>query len=362
MWVWSKLSSAKWRDAWEERLQALAGTSLVITEFAGKASLRVEMYCQHKAVATRIHKQFGGSLRKLKKENWAALATPQIAPIKIRDRFLVVSESDEPALDRHRAAHPDRELLVIPVEMAFGTGDHPTTATCLRLICDLPLDGRRVLDLGCGTGILALAAKKLGAGRVLAVDFDPEAVAASKRNARRNQVRGVTFERRDVLAWSPDEPPFDLILANIFADVLTASFPKMKQLLAAGGTLIISGILDKSAPELLKEGSRTGFTFTQVIQRGKWVTAVAEHAPSPGGDVSAPDGRGGPSATSPRRDASAPYPRFRSSRSSISVPKSRAASSSAPSVTTGSSTNRLSRNDRCLVMCATRVPSVRLTR
>jgi len=279
MWVWSKLSSAKWRDAWEERLQLLADTSLVITEFPGKSTLRLEMYCQRKADAERVQKQFGGSLRPLKKQNWAALAVPQIEPIKIRDRFLVVSESDDPALARHRDAHPGRELLVIPVEMAFGTGDHPTTATCLRLLCDLPLAGRRVLDLGCGTGILALAAKKLGAGRVLAVDFDPEAVAASKRNARRNGVRGVTFERRDVLAWTPDEPPFDLILANIFADVLTASFPKMKRLLAPGGTLILSGILNKSAPELLEEGRRIGFTFNRVIPRGKWITAVAEVAP-----------------------------------------------------------------------------------
>ncbi len=275
MWVWSKLSSAKWRDAWEERFHSLANTSMVINEFAGKSSLRIDIYCQTKAAATRIQKQFGGSLRPLKKQNWAALATPQIAPIKIRNRFLVVSETDEPTLASYRASHPQKELLIIPVEMAFGTGDHPTTATCLRLICDLPLDNSRVLDLGCGTGILALAAKKLGASRVLAVDFDPEAVAASKRNARRNQTRGITFEQQDVLAWTPDEPAFDLILANIFADVLTASFPKMKQLLTPDGTLILSGILDKSAPELLEEGRRTGFEFTRVIQRGKWVTAIA---------------------------------------------------------------------------------------
>jgi ribosomal protein L11 methyltransferase len=276
MWLWSKLSSVKWRDAWEERLERLAGTTLVVTEIPGKPTVRLEMYCQRKVDAERVKKQFGGSIRAFKNRNWAALAVPQIEPIKIRDRFLVVSETDKAALTRYQSAHPGRELLIIPVEMAFGTGDHPTTATCLRLLCDLDLEGKRVLDLGCGTGILALAARKLGAGRVLAVDFDPEAVAASRRNARRNGVRGVTFERRDVLAWSPDEPPFDLILANIFADVLTASFPKMKRLLAPGGTLILSGILHTSAPDLLEEGRRCGFRFTLVRQRGRWVTAVAE--------------------------------------------------------------------------------------
>ena len=281
MWVWSKLSSAKWRDAWEERFQSLADTSLVITEFAGKSSLRVEMYCPTKAAAQRIQKQFGGSLRPLPKQNWAALATPQITPIKIRQRFLIVSETDETTLARHRAAHPSRDLLIIPVEMAFGTGDHPTTATCLRLLCDLPLAGQRVLDLGCGTGILALAAKKLGASRVLAVDFDPAAVTAAKGNARRNHIRAITFERQDVLAWTPEEPPFNVILANIFADVLTASFPKMKLLLAPDGTLILSGILHTSAPEVIAEGRRCGFHFTQIIQRGKWVTAVARLHPAP---------------------------------------------------------------------------------
>ncbi len=273
VWVWSKLSSAKWEDAWEERFHALPDTSLVITLLPGKPTIRVEMYCARKKDADRIQKEFGGAVREVKQQNWAALAVPQIEPIKIRDRFLVVSETEPAALERHRQEHPKRELLNIPVEMAFGTGDHPTTATCLRLLCDMDLAGRSVLDLGCGTGILAIAAKKLGADRVRGVDFDPAAVAAAKGNAKRNDVRGVTFAKGDVLAWEPAET-WDVILANIFADVLTASFPKMKQALAPGGTLVLSGILDKSAPECLAEGRRAGFTFPTVIQRGKWVTAA----------------------------------------------------------------------------------------
>jgi ribosomal protein L11 methyltransferase len=277
MWVWSKLSSAKWRDAWEERLHALADTRLVITELIGRKRVRVEMYCRRRADAARIQRQFGGRMRILKVQNWAALSAPQIPPIKIRDRLLVVSVTRAGLLARLRAAHPLRELLVIPIEMAFGTGDHPTTAACLRAMCDLDPTGRSVLDLGCGTGILALAAKKLGAGRVVAVDFDARAVAVSKENARRNRVRGVRFERRDILAWTPPGQ-FDVIVANLFANVLAASFPKLARALAPGGTAILSGVLEEHAADCLSVGRRAGWRFDRVIRRGKWVTAVGRMA------------------------------------------------------------------------------------
>lgn len=279
MWIWSKLATAKWRDAWEERFHALENTSLVITELAGKKTIRLEMYCQRRQDAERAQQEFGGTVRELKQRNWAAMATPRIDPIKIRDRFLIVSDTSTKALAVHRAAHPGRDVISIPVEMAFGTGDHPTTSTCLRWMCDLNLQGKRVLDLGCGTGILALVAKKLGAAEVLAVDFDPAAVAAAMANAPRNNVEGIVFEERDVLKWTPPGA-YDLILANIFADVLTAAFPKMKRCLAPEGRLILSGILHTSAPEVREEGEKCGFTFTRLIQRGKWVTLEAMVEPA----------------------------------------------------------------------------------
>jgi ribosomal protein L11 methyltransferase len=280
MWVWSKLSSAKWRDAWEERFQAFENTQLVLTTLAGQQSVRVEIFCSGRHQAERVRRQFGGRVRRLKSHNWAAMAAPKIAPIKIRDRLLVVSDHDPRSLNQLCESAPDRKVLLIPVEMAFGTGDHPTTATCLRLLCDLDPVGKRVLDLGCGTGILALAAKALGARHVLGIDFDREAVAVSNRNAARNRIAGVRFERRDLLEWEP-RAPFDIIMANIFADVLNASFARLKRALAPGGALIVSGVLDTHAADSWREARSAGFRFERFVRRGKWVTALARSEGKP---------------------------------------------------------------------------------
>lgn len=274
MWVWSKLSSAQWRDAWEERFHAMADTNLVLTELPGRQRLRVEMYCARRAEAEAIQRQFGGSVRELKARNWAALATPQIEPVKIRDRFVIVSQTAPAELEALRERHPGRELLVIPVEMAFGTGDHPTTATCLRWLCDMDLGGLSVLDAGCGTGILSIAAARLGAGPVLGIDFDPAAVRAARENAVRNGTPAVEFQQQDLLRWKLPRR-YDLILANIFADVLTAAFPKLRSGLAPSGRLILSGIMNRHSADCLAAGEAAGFHFEKVTRRGRWVTALA---------------------------------------------------------------------------------------
>lgn len=275
MFVWSKLSSSKWEDAWQERFHAAANTNLVISTLPSGNRIRVEVYCHRKENAEAIQKQFGGSVRELKNQNWAAQSAQSLRPIHVRGS-LIIAHTPELA-EKLKAAHPDQHVLCIPGEMAFGTGEHATTSTCLRLLADFARQHRAekwsMLDLGCGTGILALAAALLGASSVEGCDFDAAAIIISKRNAAAHGLTKVRFFAQDVLKWTPQKQR-DFIIANIFHDVLTVSMEKIFQATKPGGTIIISGILKDQLANCLKAGRSAGIEFQPAILRGKWATAM----------------------------------------------------------------------------------------
>ena len=126
---------------------------------------------------------------------------------------------------------------------AFGTGGHPTTRLCLAWLASAGVAGRSVLDHGCGSGILAIAAKLLGAARVVAVDHDPQALAVTRDNAA---VNGVGLEVASNDGFDPG-PPFDLVVANILADTLIAKAPRLRSCLAADGRIALCGLLPEQA-------------------------------------------------------------------------------------------------------------------
>lgn len=274
MFVWQKLSAARWLDAWEDRFRG--NSNFVVHVLKGGKTVRVEVFCETREEAESIAEIFGGRVRELKNADWQKpKAVPP--PLKIRDRFLVTQEDDPTALAALAAAHPGREVLSIPPEMAFGTGDHATTSTCLRMLVDIGRKRRgdeawSCADLGCGTGLLAVAAAKLGAAPIYACDYDPFAVAVAGRNMRRHEVDGVRIEEIDVLDWSPDAT-YDVVLANIFSTVLIQAFPVLRKLLRPGGDLVLSGILATQAWEVFETAARHGFGFPEVVKKGKWVTA-----------------------------------------------------------------------------------------
>ncbi|HUS24119.1 MAG TPA: 50S ribosomal protein L11 methyltransferase [Candidatus Binatia bacterium] len=154
--------------------------------------------------------------------------------------------------------------------LAFGTGTHPSTALCLRWLAGTPLAGRTVLDYGCGSGLLAVAALKLGARRAVAVDIDPQALQATQDNARVNGVAArLTVE--DAARFRPRA--FDVVVANILAQPLIELAPRLTGCLAPGGRIALAGLLDRQAAAV-RAAYAGAVTFDAPARRGGW-TRVA---------------------------------------------------------------------------------------
>lgn len=278
MFHWSKLSSVKWADAWEERFYG--NPNAVISEIKGGKSVRVEVYCEEEAQALEIQKQFGGSVRELKMQNWAALSEVERPPLKIRDAVLITGSRDEKVLQKLRNDYPKRHVIQIPAEMAFGTGDHATTSTCLRFLVDIAREQEGewdMLDLGCGTAVLAVAARMMGASTCEAHDFDPQAVRVSKENLKLNGVKKIKVKEQDVLKWTPPRQ-WPVVVANMFSTILQQAFPTIVKSMEDGADLVISGILKDQWDETRASAEAEGLTFSKVVKKGKWVSARGKKA------------------------------------------------------------------------------------
>jgi len=272
-YTWRKLGSAKWEDEWVERLREV-NDRLAITSLAGAKTIRLEAFQLTKAQATRLKKAFGGTVAEQKKQRPVAEAVT--APIRVRDRLIVVGS--EAAGKEERKARGNRPVLLIPAGMAFGTGDHATTATCLRFLADVSDDlaGQpwEMLDLGAGSGILALAARLLGAGKAEAGDFDPHAVRTAKENARLNDIKAIAIKKLDVRDWQPQRT-WNVVAANLFSDLLMEVAPKIVAAVAPGGRLVFSGILRTQETEVVAAFKRAGMRIDRLVRKGKWVSGLA---------------------------------------------------------------------------------------
>ncbi|HXG42697.1 MAG TPA: 50S ribosomal protein L11 methyltransferase [Dehalococcoidia bacterium] len=173
------------------------------------------------------------------------------------------------------AARAGEVVVEIDPGLAFGTGEHPTTALCLRALSRLVKGGERVLDVGTGSGILAIAAARLGAASVLALDIDPQAVKAARDNARRNGVESVVEVRDGTLTTSVAEAgPFQLVCANIDGLTLERMAPLLAAALAPGGRMVISGFLTETAPSLGRTFEALGLQVEETSVRQPWAALV----------------------------------------------------------------------------------------
>jgi ribosomal protein L11 methyltransferase len=169
-------------------------------------------------------------------------------PMQFGRRLWICPGGQVPPAEISRfTSHESRVIVSLDPGLAFGTGTHPTTALCLEWLDSQDLVGKRIIDYGCGSGVLAIAALKLGAGQALAVDIDPQALQASRDNAQRNGVASVLrVENVDAIAGFEA----DLLVANILAEPLLQLAPKFAKMLAPGAKIALSGILISQANDV----------------------------------------------------------------------------------------------------------------
>jgi ribosomal protein L11 methyltransferase len=211
------------------------------------------------------------STRVVHEADWADAWKAHFPVLRVGRRLVV-----RPTWRRHRAQRDDVVLALDP-GMAFGTGLHPSTRLCLagveRLADGGRIQGRSVLDVGCGSGILAIAAARLGADRVIGIDTDGIAIEATIANARRNSVSRRVRARVGTLPSG--DGPFDVVLANLIASLLVSLAPALRDELAPQGSLLASGIFVDREPEVRAAFTTAGLSVRKVTSEGEWVALEA---------------------------------------------------------------------------------------
>ena len=258
MYLWRRSATRDWTNRREQKLREIAGNQLAIIERSNRKRLQIEVASDQRTCLLELVGQFGGRIQKLPRDWLKRSLHHKTKPIKVGNR-----------------------RLTIPAGVAFGTGEHATTAMCLRMLekvfCNWGAQGADCLrfpdlvtDLGTGSGIFALAAKILGAKCVIGLDNDPMAIATAKQNAKLNKVRNVKFLVGDVRRWQfPRE--IDVVTANLFSELLIEILPALR----AARWLILSGILRNQEPGVRRAVTRANHEILDVRRRGKWVAMLA---------------------------------------------------------------------------------------
>ena len=286
LWEISVATSAEAEDAVMELLaQVFNRPAAVYTNEETKLA-RVSVYCEKRREWTPARRavlraglkalRAGGLktgagkilVRKVPRENWAESWKRHFKPIEIGPRLLI-----KPDWIR-RKPRKNQAVVVLNPGLSFGTGNHPTTAFCLRELAARREPGRAqsFWDIGTGSGILAIAAAKLGYAPVQAMDFDAEAVRVARENARRNGVsRRVRISRGDIRRLpARTSEKYDLICANLISDLLVAEKKRIMARLRRGGTLVVAGILRGEFSQIQRAYEQVGLRLTRGRSEGEW--------------------------------------------------------------------------------------------
>ncbi len=227
------------------------------------------------AAALDPQSETGAGIETVEDRPWERVWLDEFRPSRFGHRLWVCPQG-QPAPD------PDGVVVDLDPGLAFGTGHHPTTALCLEWLDGADLGGRTLLDFGCGSGILAIAALKLGAARAIALDHDPQAIEATLANAAANGVAGrLSAGLPEDLTTLAEGLPADLVVANILAGPLVELAPTLLGLLRPGGVLALSGVLADQVP-MVRAAYADALTLEPVRIREDWALISGTKGPWPG--------------------------------------------------------------------------------
>lgn len=200
-------------------------------------------------------------LEQIADQDWERSWMEHFKPMRFGRRLWIVPSW-------HAAPEPDAVNLLLDPGLAFGTGTHPTTALCLEWLDEQQLTGKKVIDFGCGSGILAIASLLLGAAQVCGTDIDIQALEASRDNAQRNQIADERFAL--YLPEQMPQEPADILVANILAGPLVSLAGQLASLVKPGGLIALSGILTEQTEDIL-DAYTNDFTLDPVAERDGWI-------------------------------------------------------------------------------------------
>lgn len=207
----------------------------------------------------------------VREEDWANSWKKYFKPISITPRLTI-----KPVWEEYQPQKDSAEIVIeLDPGMAFGTGTHETTRMCLQALETYLTQGDRVIDVGCGSGILSIAAAKLGASQVLALDIDDVALRASQENTRLNRLEDrVVIKKNELLEGI--QQPAELIVANLLTELILRLIPQTTQCLVDGGILIASGILKEKAEQVTQQLMSQGLQPLSQLTEGDWACLIAQ--------------------------------------------------------------------------------------
>ena len=249
MYLWRRQAGQNWFRNNETELRAIAADELAIIERSNRKRLQIQVASKSRAKLEPLAQEFGGRIEKLPRDWLKRSLRRKTNPLQV-----------------------GKKKLSIPAGAAFGTGEHATTSMSLRMLEQLTRDWNRgwsIVDLGTGTGILALAARCLGARRAIGIDNDAIAISTAKQNARLNRIRGVEFRVADVRDWKFPRA-VDVITVNLFSELLIEIAPKLK----SARWLILSGMSRAQELDVGRALTRNKIDIVGLLRRGKWVAIL----------------------------------------------------------------------------------------